>query len=71
MSRVIERTDARGRQYADVLRAVGLMASDPVRIHAGLPGFLAPEWIGGTVYVVERPQTFSRKRQEQRDAERR
>lgn len=68
MGRVIERTDAKGNQYADVLRAVGLIACDPVLVHAGLPGFLAPEVIAPGLYVVERPQTYSRKREEKRRA---
>lgn len=64
--RLIPRVDSHGREYADLMRVVGLTASDPVPVHPGLRGFLAAEWVPPTLHVVEHAQTFSRAREERR-----
>lgn len=49
-------TDSRGTEYEAIDRCVGLLAVDPLTIHAGLPHFLAPAILLPRLAVVEHRQ---------------
>jgi hypothetical protein len=64
--RRVEITDAEtGRVYTAIDRVKGVIATDALTIHSGLPGFLGPEMVPPTVQLVARRQVI---RKADRDA---
>ena len=49
-------TDTRGVRYEALDRIVGILAVGSLTVHAGLPGFLAPEVVLPRMAVVEHTQ---------------